>query len=262
MSGDSAVQLVLQYDGSGFAGWQRQSAARTVQGTLEEVLQRLLDGPVRLTGAGRTDAGVHARGQAAALRLPDRWSTSELQRALNSVLPADIFVSAAHAMLDEFHPRYSAVSRTYIYQLGTDAAARSPFRNRYEWQVDRKLSLDTLQWAAGQILGEHSFRAFAVQGTAPAQDNHMCHVLRAEWREVEGGLHFEIEASRFLHHMVRFLVGTMVEAASGKRPAESMAALLLAADNREVSAPAPPHGLFLERVLYPETLYAAAGERC
>jgi tRNA pseudouridine38-40 synthase len=254
MSGAHTVQLVLEYDGSDFAGWQRQPGVRTVQGVVEDVLQRLLAGPVRLTGAGRTDAGVHARGQAAALRVPSSWPPTELLRALNALLPSDIFVAAAHRVRDEFHPRYSAISRAYTYQIGSDAATRSPFRNRYEWHVDRVMDHDILHASASLLLGNHSFRAFAVQGTAPAGDDHRSVVTRAEWRVVPGGRRFEMEANRFLHHMVRFLVGTMVEAALRRRAADSITRLLAATDNSDVSPPAPPHGLFLERVTYPADL--------
>jgi tRNA pseudouridine38-40 synthase len=251
----SSVQLVLQYDGAGFAGWQRQREGRTVQAVLEQALQRLCDTPVRVTGAGRTDAGVHARGQAAGVLTPEKWSALPLRRALNRILPQDIWVAAAYDMRADFHPRYSALARSYRYCIGTDDAARSPFRSRYEWLLDRKPDLNSLRQLSQLLPGEKSFRAFAVQGTAPGHDDHTCLVTRAEWREEGGRFVFEVEANRFLHHMVRFLVGTMVDIACGKRPQSSFSELLASADNRRVSPPAPPQGLFLEKVLYPAELY-------
>lgn len=258
------VQLVLHYDGTQFAGWQRQPSARTVQGVLEETLGRLCSMHVPVTGAGRTDAGVHARGQAAGVRIAERWEPAALRRALNALLPEDVWIAAAHAMRDDFHARYSAQSRRYAYLVGTDAEARSPFRRRYELAFTRgTLDLKLLHRCAAQLHGEHRFLAFAVRGTAPPADSHHCTVHHAAWRERPGGLMFEIEANRFLHHMVRFLVGTMLDVASGRRPAADFARLLGAEHNEESSPPAAPHALFLERVTYPAELYEplSAGAR-
>jgi tRNA pseudouridine38-40 synthase len=136
-----------------------------------------------------------------------------------------------------------------------DEEARSPFRRRWEWAPGRALDRDVLDAGARALLGTHVFRAFAVRGTAPSDDDHRCTVLEAAWRDRPGGLVFEIEANRFLHHMVRFLVGTMVDAASGRRAPDAIATLLGATDNSETSAPAPPQGLFLDAVRYPRDLY-------
>jgi tRNA pseudouridine38-40 synthase len=249
------LQLVLHYDGTGFSGWQRQPDRRTVQGVLEEALTRLCAAPTAALGSGRTDAGVHARGQAVGVHVPDRWSPVSLRRALNAVLPDDVWVASVHAMRDDFHARYSATARRYSYYVGTDEGAASPFRRRTEWSVTRPIDRAALAEGARLIAGEHSFRAFAVRGTAPAADDHRCRVLDAAWHERQGGLVFEIEANRFLHHMVRFLVGTMMETAIGRRPAADLATLLAASDNDDVSAPAPAHALFLDRVRYPAELY-------
>jgi tRNA pseudouridine38-40 synthase len=250
-----SVQLVLHYDGAGFSGWQRQTAARTVQGVLEETMARLCGQPVPVLGAGRTDAGVHARGQAAGVRVLERWQPSSLRQALNALLPADVWVASAHEMRDEFHARYSAVARRYSYAVGLDEAAASPFRHRYEWAYRRPVDAALLADAAGAVTGDHCFRAFAVRGTAPPHDSHRCEVREARW-EVEGPrLTFHVEANRFLHHMVRFLVGTMLDVASGRRSLASLVALLTADSNQLVSPPAPPHALVLERVTYPDHLY-------
>jgi tRNA pseudouridine38-40 synthase len=253
------LQLVLHYDGAGFSGWQRQPDRRTVQGVLEGALERLCGGPTAALGSGRTDAGVHARGQAVGVRVPGRWSAGSLRRALNAVLPDDVWVASAHAMRDAFHARYSATSRRYSYYVGTDEAAASPFRRHTEWMVARPIDRGALRETAALLVGEHCFRGFAVRGTAPAEDDHRCHVLAAAWRDREnadgGGLVFEIEANRFLHHMVRFLVGTMMDVAVGRRTAPELAALLIASNNDEVSPPAPAHALFLDRVQYPDELY-------
>jgi tRNA pseudouridine38-40 synthase len=248
------LQLVLHYDGTNFSGWQRQPERRTVQGALEAALERLCAQPVAALGSGRTDAGVHARGQAVGVRVPEKWEPASMRRALNALLPDDIWVADVHAMRDEFHARYSATARGYSYFVGTEDEANSPFRRRTEWGVHRPLARDVLDRAAQSILGEHTFRAFAVRGTAPPEDDHRCRVQRAQWSARRGGLVFEIQANRFLHHMVRFLVGTMIDAATGRR-SEDIGVLLQRPDNTETSPPAPPHALFLDRVEYPPELY-------
>ena len=250
-----SVQLVLHYDGARFSGWQRQPDERTVQGELEAAVSKLCGAPIAVVGAGRTDAGVHARGQAAGVRVPEKWSALALRRSMNAILPDDVWIAAAFEMRDEFHPRYSAVSRSYSYYVGTDDFASSPFRRNTELVWKKPGDLARMAAAAEAIRGQHCFRAFAVKGTAPERDDHRCTVFHAAWREREGGLVFDIQADRFLHHMVRFLVGTMLEIGEGKHDPGRMTELLAMDDNSNVSQPAPPHGLFLERVEYPKALY-------
>ena len=250
-----AILLVTQYDGGQFAGWQRQPDARTVQGEMERVLNRLCDQPIAAVGAGRTDAGVHAHGQGVGVVVPTRWTAAALVRAVNALLPRDIGVRSAHHMDPTFHPRRSAIARRYRYLVGTDPGVRSPFRNRYEWGVVRPLDADALAEEAAALPGEHEFRAFAVAHTAPVDDHHRCVIHHARWVARDGGWVFEIEANRFLHHMVRFLVGTMVEVASGRRPRGTVSRLLTLSHNAETAAPAPACGLSLHDVVYPLTLY-------
>lgn len=218
-------------------------------------MSRLCGTPIAIVGAGRTDTGVHARGQAAGLRVPEKWSALALRRSMNAILPDDIWIAAAFEMRDEFHPRYSAVSRSYSYYVGTDDLASSPFRRKRELVWKKPLDFGRLALSAQAVEGDHCFRAFAVKGTAPENDDHRCAVSRAAWREREGGVVFEIQANRFLHHMVRFLVGTMLDIAEGRRDVAVIRELLAEDDNSNVSQPAPPHALFLERVDYPSELY-------
>jgi tRNA pseudouridine38-40 synthase len=252
---ERTVQLVLHYDGAEFSGWQRQPERRTVQGVVEEALARLFGAPVTALGSGRTDAGVHSRGQAVGVIVPAKWESAQLRRAMNAVLPSDVWVASATGVRPEFHARYGATARRYGYYVGTDDEANSPFRRRYELAVSRPLDRSLINAAAGRVCGEHSFRAFAVQGTAPDTDDHRCVVLESQWLDRPGGLVYFVKANRFLHHMVRFLVGTMLDIGTGKRPATDLGALLEAADNRDVSPPVPPHALFLESVEYPRSLY-------
>ena len=249
------VQLVLHYDGAAFSGWQRQPGERTVQGVLEDTAAQLCGARIPVIGAGRTDAGVHARGQAAGLRVPEKWTSQALRRSMNAILPDDVWVAAAFEMREEFHPRYSAISRSYSYFVGTDDLASSPFRRRHELIWRKPVDFGRLSAAATRIEGRHCFKAFAVKGTAPERDTHHCTISVARWRERWGGFVFEITGDRFLHHMVRFLVGTMLEIGEGRREVDVMTELLESDDNSEVSMPAPPHALFLERVEYPTDLY-------
>jgi tRNA pseudouridine38-40 synthase len=184
-----------------------------------------------------------------------KWTPTTLRRACNALLPDDLWVAAAHEMQAGFHARFDATARRYAYDVGTDEAAHSPFRRAREWAYGRPLDRAALDGAAAEVVGDHSFRAFAVKGTAPADDHHRCVVTDARWTEREGGLRFHVEANRFLHHMVRFLVGTMLDVASGRRPPDDVARLLEASDNGEVSPPAPPHALYLDAVRYPAHLY-------
>src|SRR5688572_6518914 len=251
------VQLVLHYDGTAFAGWQVQPEQRTVQGEVERVLASLCGQRVVAQGAGRTDAGVHARGQAVGVRVPEKWTVPMLRRSINALLPNDVWVAAAYEMRPEFHARYSATSRRYAYLVGTDEEARSPFRRNTEWAYRHKFERQVLDDTASLLLGEHRFLGFAVRGTAPPTDSHRCTVTEARWVDRPGGLTFVVEANRFLHHMVRFLVGTMLAEASGQRDAKSVRELLIAETNDEVSPPAPAHGLVLEKVVYPAELYVS-----
>ncbi len=249
------LQLVTQYDGGRFSGWQRQAAVRTVQGEIESVLTQIIGHHIVVSGAGRTDAGVHATGQVASIKVPARWTPDAIRRALNSMLPEDIWIADACQMAPEFHARFSAMARRYRYLVGTDEAARSPFRRRYEWAIRSPLDAEALAGETEVVLGEHIFRAFAKVRTAPAGDDHRCNIQEARWKPREGGWEFEIEANRFLHHMVRFLVGTMIDVGLGRRPRGTIARLLTATDNLDASSLAPAHALTLRAVRYPAELY-------
>ena len=158
-------------------------------------------------------------------------------------------------MRPDFHARFSALSRSYVYLVGTDDDADNPFRVGRELAWRRPVDKGLLDEMAALLQGDNCYRAFAVKGTAPASDDHHCIVRKAQWTERSGGLSFGITANRFLHHMVRFLVGTMLDIAAGRREPALMRRLLAADDNSEVSPPAPPYGLYLESVEYPSELY-------
>jgi tRNA pseudouridine38-40 synthase len=253
---------VVQYDGAQFAGWQRQPNARTVQAEFEAVLERLMGERTTATGAGRTDTGVHALGQGVGFVAGERWATDPagLERALNALLPRDVWVERVHPMRPGFHARNSAQARRYRYVIGTDDAAHSPFRRPYEWALARPLDGALLARAAEALPGEHDFRGLAATGAGSAKPHYRSRVALAEWapRTDGAGVTFTIEADRFLHRMVRFLVGAMVDIALHRRPLEDLPRLLTATDNQAASPPAPPQGLYLLTVRYPADLYGEA----
>ncbi len=253
---------VVQYDGAQFVGWQRQRDGRTVQAEFEAVLERLMGRRTPATGAGRTDTGVHALGQGVGFVATERWAgdAAGLRRALNALLPRDVWVECVHPMRAGFHARNSALARRYRYVIGTDEAAHGPFRRPYEWALARPLDLARLARAAALLPGEHDFRGLAATGGGAPKPHYRSRVALAEWapRTDGAGVTFTIEADRFLHHMVRFLVGAMVDVALERRPPSDLPRLLNATDNQAASPPAPPQGLYLVAVRYPPDLYAEA----
>lgn len=250
-------QLTLHYDGSGFHGWQFQPELRTVQGELEAALSRLADRPRTVVGSGRTDAGVHATGQVASVDMPERWDAPLLLKALNALLPDDVWVAEVYRAVPDFHPRYDAVARTYEYRVAVSPSARSPFHRRWCWALGEALDVEILARGAEFLPGTHSFRAFAKTGQP--ERGEFCSVHQAAWDGWELGYRFTVTADRYLHHMVRYLVGTMVEAARGRRSLDDLPALLANTPGLETSPPAPPEGLFLARVEYPEHVRLPAG---
>jgi tRNA pseudouridine38-40 synthase len=246
----------LQFDGTDFVGWQRQPVGRSVQAEFERVLEHLFGRATVVHAAGRTDAGVHAWALGVSFSAPASWATSALRRALNARLPPDCWVQALSPMMPGFHARKSALTRRYRYDIGLDEAAASPFRHPYEWALCRPLDQVGLRAAATLLLGEHDFTAFAAKGGP--KPHYRCHLHRSEWtlRPEGRGLSFQVEADRFLHHMVRLLVGTMVDVGLGRRPLSDIEMLLDRGDNQDTSPPAPPQGLYFVAATYPHEVYA------
>ena len=249
---ETSLALTLHYDGGAFFGWQSQREERTVQGELETAIERLTEAYRTVMGSGRTDRGVHATGQVATVNVPVRWTPAAFRKAINAILPDDIWVKDAQAVPTTFHPRYDAVARTYLYRIGLNEEARSPFLRRWCLCMGRPLDRGLLDEAAAMIVGDHSFAAFA-KGVRPDRGTR-CTVNSALWGAWEDlGLTFTITANRYLRHMVRYLVGTMVEIARGGRPLVDLLRLIDQSPmkGRGTSAPAPARGLFLAAVEYP-----------
>lgn len=252
---ETRFKLTLHYDGSAFHGWQVQPGQPTVQGALEAAVSRISGHRRTVTGAGRTDSGVHATGQVAAVTMPGDWTAADLARALNALLPATVWVRSAEAVPPGFQPRFDAVSRSYSYRVGTAPEAASPFHRGWCWPLCRQIDLEAAAACVRAIVGAREFHAFAKSGQP--QRGYVCNVSTAAWRPWgELGAVFEISANRFLHRMVRYLVGTMVDVALGRRKEEDMVLLLQSGKGESAlttSPPAPPGGLFLTGVEYQAT---------
>lgn len=248
--------VTLHYDGGRFAGWQRQATGRTVQAEVEAVLEQLCGAPIRVHAAGRTDAGVHAVGMATSCTLPDRWTGFRLVKSMNSLLPEDCWVESVREMKPGFHARTRAKGRRYRYVIGSDGGAASPFRRRHEWALGKLPDLATLESVADTLLGEHDFQAFSVRRSPATHRRSRIRVAQWVKRPAGIGLTFEIAADRFLHHMVRMLVGTMVDIGLGRRASGDMARLLALDPGVRTSPPAPAEGLFFVAAEYPPEWFA------
>jgi tRNA pseudouridine38-40 synthase len=245
------VRLILSYRGTAYAGWQRQANAVAVQQVVEEALGRLLGEAVRVEGASRTDAGVHARGQAAHLELPAAAAhlpPRALVHATNRLLPADVRVLAAHLMPAGFHARRAASGKEYRYRLSR-AEVLSPLDAPYAVRVPASLDLSGMRRGAARLLGRHDFSAFALAGGSHTHPHRTLAAVDLE--EAGPELHLLFVGDGFLRGMVRALVGTLLDVGLGRRTPDQVAALLAGAPRGAAGCNAPAHGLVLERVLYP-----------
>lgn len=246
--------LLVEYDGTDYAGWQRQVNALTVQEVLENAIQSITGESVNVIGSGRTDRGVHGFGQVVHVDFPDSSSIPEKQlaKAINSSLPHDIRVRAATFVEDRFHARFQAVRREYKYTL---ADHYSVFRRRYAWQVWTPFNPEMLSAAAEVFLGTHDFTTFSKHN--PDTENQVCHVEKAEWSRIEDGVwSFHIIADRFVYAMVRSVVGAMMAVAGNKRSLDDVREALQIQDRTRKSPLAPPMGLVLWRVRYDNDPFA------
>jgi tRNA pseudouridine38-40 synthase len=244
------LKLTLQYDGTDYVGWQRQSVGVSIQGLLEDALVRFEGTPVTVHGAGRTDAGVHALGQVASVSLAAAIETPTLARALNAVLPPDVRVLGVDDMPAGFHARFSAVGKVYEYRI-VNAPIVSPFIQRYAWHVIPPLDLEAMREAAAMLVGAHDFAAFQGAGSTITSTERV--VRSIEWEDGGGydlPLVLRIHGDGFLRHMVRNIVGTLVEVGLGRWTPVRVAAIRASLDRTQAGPTAPPRGLFLVSVLY------------
>jgi len=245
------VKLVLAYDGSDFAGWQRQVNARTVQAVLEEAITRVTGERVTVIGAGRTDAGVHACGQVANFHTTSQLSADDLQRALNALLPASVAVLQAEEVPAEFHARFGAVGKHYRYTLHL-GPVRPVFDRERMLHVRAHLNLTAMRRAARALLGEHDFAAFTTHADEAKSTVRRIEDIRI--RRNRSRVLVDITGSGFLYGMVRAIVGTLLEVGRGKLPPAALADILASCDRRRAGPTAPAHGLCLVSVRYADDL--------
>jgi tRNA pseudouridine38-40 synthase len=244
-------RLVLEYDGTGFAGWQVQAGGeRTVQGVLADAVRRACGVEPEVVGAGRTDAGVHALGQVAGVRVETRLAPPEFARALNALLPSDVAVRAAEAAPAGWHPRFDARAKRYRYAIW-NGRARSPVRARFAYWVPRPLDVGAMATAAPALVGCRDFRCFQASGSGVEQTVRTLASVSVEGRP-GGDVRVEVVGDGFLRHMVRNVVGTLLQVGLGERPADSLTGLLEARDRRLAGPTAPACGLTLVAVRYDE----------
>ncbi len=239
------LKLLIEYDGTNFVGWQTQANGRSVQEEITKVLDQILQEPINLIGSGRTDSGVHARGQVASFRTHASLGLGSILSGLNGLLPEDVYVHSVEEVPEGFSARYDARERVYRYYVSLKPTS---IGRQYHWFVKYDLNLDAMNTVAARIVGEHEFESFCKY---EAEVNHYrCTIFHSEWRERSGILIYEIRGNRFLHGMVRALVGTMIDVGRGFTAISSFDEIVKAKDRRRAGMAAPAQGLFLEEVLY------------
>ena len=239
-------QLIFEYDGTDFSGWQKQPVGRTVEGEIEKGFSQLFQFDVDIIGQGRTDAGVHAKAQVAHVDLPPAYSCEKIVHAMKGLLPDDIALHSIIPVSSDFHSRFDAVARRYQYNV---SLRKSPLERRISWSVSREPDLKLLKKLAQIIVGSHNFVNFCV----PSEDSYqttICRVSESKWEVSENRLFYYIEGNRFLRHMVRRLVGGMMHAATGKSDQEVFLSLLKAEECNKKAFSAPSQGLILTKVIY------------
>lgn len=238
------IKLVLEYDGTAYYGWQLQSGQHSVQAELENALKILFKRDIRVTAAGRTDAGVHARGQVVHFDAPQA-DLFRLKRSLNGLMQRDVVVKRVEQAGADFHARFDATARRYRYYIQTEAVA---INRQYCWTIFYPLNLTLMQVGAEMIMDYKDFKAFCK--VKSEVNNHLVRMITSHWLKQHTLLIYEVQANRFLHGMVRALVGTLVELGRGRISLEQLQTLIESGDRTLVPATAPAKGLVLEEVSY------------
>lgn len=240
-------KVTLEYDGTNYAGWQRQPDQPTIQGAVEAAIRTVAQADIPAIAAGRTDAGVHALGQVVSFRSDKEFSAEEWARALSGLLPADISVRHVERVADDFHARYEAREKLYEYRILL-RHERSALERARAWHIHGQLDVDAMREGAHLLTGCHDFSSF--QGSPTDTENTICDLRRLELIQRDPLIRIEVLADRFLKQMVRAIVGTLVEVGQHKRAPQAMKDILEAKDRRAAGLTAPPHGLYLVSVIY------------
>lgn len=233
------IKIIVEYDGTDFYGWQVQPGKRTVQGELEKALKIIFNKKIRITGSGRTDAGVHALGQVASFSAPNKLSPGELKNAINGNISDEILVKQCKKVQEDFNARFSAIQRIYKYQI---AKGESVFNKRYFFQVDAALDIKKMKKAGKELTGEKDFKNLSTK------DHGICHLKRIKISEYENYIFIQLEANRFLRRMVRGIVGLLITIGKGEMSSSDIKKVLSGTKRRPPVA--PPEALFLVKVNY------------
>lgn len=243
----ATIKLTIEYDGTAYAGWQRQPNQPTIQGAVETALTRITQQQISIIAAGRTDAGVHARGQVASFQSDKSIPVDKWRLALNSALPHDISVVSSEQVPESFHARYSAKEKLYEYRISRHPARPAIDRNRV-WHLPYDLDTQAIRHAMSGFIGRHDFTSF--QGPRASTSDPMCVVSQVSLTSDLMTLTIQIQANRFLKQMVRTIIGTLTEVGRHKRSPDSVTDILQAKDRRAAGETAPPQGLYLLHVWY------------
>ncbi|RCS41283.1 tRNA pseudouridine(38-40) synthase TruA [Bremerella cremea] len=251
-SSGRCIKLTVAYDGTRYQGWQTQRTGPTIQSALEAAIQKISGEAVHISGSGRTDAGVHAWGQVASFHTGSSMPADVFRKALNATLPHDIVVRHACDVPTSFRPINDALSKRYRYVL-QPGRINDPFALKHAWFVKRILDVESMQNAAQALIGEHDFAAFQATGSPRRSTVRTMLDATVQLHDAEERrkIFIEVEATGFLYNMVRIIAGTLVEIGQGKRPADSMAAIIASCDRLQAGMTAPAHGLYLLQVHYP-----------
>lgn len=240
-------KLIIEYDGTNYHGWQVQPNGITVQETLEKALTKITSQQIRIHSSGRTDAGVHAKGQCAHFACQTALAPNVMQKALNAVLPDDVVIKSCENCAADFHARFSAKSKRYRYTIWNDPVPLAIGR-QYAWHIRKPLNLESMRAACAKLMGEHDFKGFTASDATHFSTVRMIH--HAEINKISSFLHFDIEANGFLRYMVRSILGTLVEIGLAQRPLSTLDSLLASGDRKLAGTTAPPNGLTLLYVVY------------
>ena len=239
-------KLNISYDGTEFSGWQIQPKVRTIQKELQDSIQSIFnDKSIILYGSGRTDAGVHANGQVANFAIDTKMSTLQIKNAINSNISKDIYINQCTIVKENFNARFSALERKYIYQI---CLKYNPINRKYFWYINYEIDKNRLDKCAEIILGEHDFSFFCKK--ASKKENNICIIKKSKWIFEEDFIYYEIVANRFLHHMVRMLIGTMIEVSKNSISIDMFKKMINCKEINSRVITCPAHGLYLTKINY------------
>ena len=240
------IKLNISYDGTNFSGWQIQPNQRTVQNELQNAIQNIFKNRhLKLKGAGRTDSGVHANGQVANFCINTSMKESQIKDAINSVIPKDIYINSCNFENIEFDSRFSAKSRQYVYKINNKY---DPFKRNYYWYMNYQIDFKKINKCADIILGNHDFQLFCK--SISKQENNKCIVTQSNWKVEQDNYYYVISSNRFLHHMVRMLVGTMIEVGKGSISISHFEKMIDVNTEKKRIVTSPSQGLYLNKVNY------------